>query len=251
MVHRGNPRPGVAVLLAALGLILSAALVAGPAMARTRHRQHEHKPVGACNAHRKHATLVTHRVIIYGKRRGQAEFDVPLTAYYACLRPAGKSALVGLDAPPDGEYPSNNTTNTIRVAGTYVAALSTSGTGDAAACHKYDPDNSCPTPTAWIQLVDANSRRQARIPTGGFGAGPIALSASGAVAWVGYTSTASPPFYDATLYAMVLHAGLPGQLAGTTQTLDTSSGVELKSLHWSGLTLSWTNTGRPRRATLA
>jgi hypothetical protein len=183
-------------------------------------------------------------VLVYGKATGTDMYDSPLTTYYACLRPRGHSSRVGLDAPGDGEYPANETTGAFRVAGSYVAADSSSGLADAAGCSKFEPVQSCPTPANWIQVVDARTGRHMQIPLGPYGAGAITLAPGGAVAWIAYASPTS-----SALYAMVLRRGDPGRLTGSSQTLDTGA-VSPKSLHWNGLTVSWTDAGQPHSATL-
>jgi hypothetical protein len=152
---------------------------------------------------------------------------------------------VGEDAPPDGEYPANETTNPIRVAGTYVAAASTSGQGEAAACSKYTGMvTSCPSVPSWIQALDARTHRRIRLPTAS-GVTALAASSAGAVAWVEYPSPTT-----SVLHAIVLGRGGPNQLAGSVQTLETDTGPAANSLHFTGLTLRWTLAGQPKSFTL-
>jgi hypothetical protein len=221
-----------------LAATLVALLAVPTALAKAKH-------VGACEKHRKRAIVVTARVLVYGRAAGEDSFASPLTVYYACTRPGGAGVRVGANAPSDGEYPAQETTSRIKVAGTYVAAVSSSGAGDAAACSKYSgTDAGCPSVKSWVEALDARTHRSLSLPIAA-GAGPTALvvCASGAVAWIEQTVSTS------TLRAVVLHRGAPRRLAGTVQTLDTGD-IARFSLHINGLTLRWTTGGQPKQLTL-
>jgi hypothetical protein len=223
-------------------LTVGCALTAGPALAGTkRHR----KRVGACNAHRKHVTRKTSKVIVYTKQGGLDQYSGPLTTYYACTRPGGKSIAVGQTAGPDGEYPGNEALSDLTVAGTYVADLYTTGYASAAACSKYEgsTDPECAQQITYaINGADVRRRRgfQIDLPVGISG---LTVSSAGAVAWLEPTTTSS----EVTLQAMVLRRGGRGHLTGTAQTLDTGA---IGSLRFKGLTLSWSNTGVAKSQTL-
>ena len=220
-------------LLVTMGAVTAlAALAAAPALAR---------PLGACNAHRSHATRVTPKVIVYAKQlRGYDNYGDVDTVYYACLRPAGKPIAIGTSSSGDGEYPGNFAVLKLKVSGTYVGAVLASGYADAAACAKYDPSN--PNCGASIHVsakaVDARARRWRQTPISG--ATALAVSAAGAIAWVQPASSQG----TSQLEAIVLHRGPPGRLAGATQLVDT--GAIGSSLRFSGLTLSWTSSGQPK-----
>jgi hypothetical protein len=115
-----------------------------------------------------------------------------------------------------------------------------SGYADAAACAKYDPTNpNCGDAIhVWVRAVDARARRWLQTPISG--ATALAVSAAGALAWVQPTSSQG----TSQLEAIVLHRGRPGWLAGAKQLLDT--GAIGASLRFSGLTLSWTDSGQPK-----
>ena len=216
-------------LLVAMGAIL--ALAATPALAR---------PVGACNAHRSHATRVTPKVIVYAKQlRGYDNYGDVDTVYYACLRPAGKPIAIGTSSTGDGEYPGNFAVLKLKVSGTYVGAVLASGYADAAACAKYDPSNpNCGASIhVSVRAVNARARGWAEEPV--YGASALAVSASGAVAWVQPTISAGV----SQLKAILLRGGT-GRLAVTQKLLDT--GAIGSSLRFSGPTLSWTNSGQPK-----
>lgn len=233
-------RTRVRVLTASLAAVC--ALSAAPALATSKHHR---KRVGACNAHRRHAIKRTSKVIVYGKSTGTDEYSGgPLRTFYACLRPAGKSTAVGQNAGGGGEYPGNEAMSELSVAGTYVADVSSSGWGSAAACSKYEGnDPICNQQiTWWIETVQASTRRRLKIDLSD-GADALALSSAGAVAWLEPTTTSS----GEVLQAMVLRRGGPGHLSGSVQTLDTGA---IGSLRFNGLTLTWTNAGMGKSQTL-
>jgi hypothetical protein len=223
-------------------LTVVCALTAGPALAKTKHHRER---VGACNAHRKHVTRKTSKVIVYTKQGGMDQYDGPLTTYYACMRPGGKSIAVGQTAGPDGEYPGNEALSDLTVTGTYVADLDTAGYASAAGCSKFEgpSDPECAQQITYsINGADVKRRRGLQIDLPG-GISALAVSPAGAVAWLGPTTTSS----GVTLQAMVLDPGAPGHLTGTAQTLDTGA---IGSLRFKGLTLSWSNTGVAKSQTL-
>jgi hypothetical protein len=218
------------------------AMTAGPALASSKHHR---RRVGACNAHRQHIAFKTSQVTVYTKLGGFDESDGPLTTYYACLRPGGKSIAVGQTAGPDGEYPGNEALSDLHVAGTYVADLYSTGYASAAACAKYEgaTDPECAQQITFsINGADVKRRRGFQIDLPG-GISALAVSPAGALAWLEPTTTSS----GATLQAMVLRRGGPGHLTGTVRTLDTGA---IASLRFSGRTLSWSNTGVPKSQTL-
>jgi hypothetical protein len=222
----------VAKLLLCAGAVL--ALAAAPALT---------KPVGACNAHRAHATRVTPKVIVYPKRLpGYDGYGGVETVYYACARPAGKPIEVGISDTSGGEYPADYAISSLQIGGAYVGAALASGYADASACSKYGGTDCGGSVHVSVRVVDARARRwlQAPIP----GAATLAVSPAGALAWVQPTS--SPGISQ--LEAIVLRRGAPGRLAGAPQLLDT--GAIAPSLRFSGLTLSWTNSGQAKRRQL-
>jgi len=153
------------------------------------------------------------------------------------MRPAGRSIEAGLGSYGDGEYPGNYSVLKLGVSGTYVAAVLGSGYADAAACAKYDGPNCQASIHYSVRAVNARARGWAEAPISG--ASALAVSASGAVAWVQPTISAGV----SQLQAILLRGGT-GRLAVTEQLLD--SGAIGASLRFSGLTLSWTNSGQPK-----
>jgi hypothetical protein len=197
------------------------------------------RPVGACNAHRAHATSVTPKVIVYSKLlRGYDSYGGRDTVYYACARPAGKPITIGTTSSSDGEYPGNYAVSKLQVGGSYAAALVSSGYADAAACAKYGGTNCGNSIHVSVRVVDARARRWLERPTSG--ATALAVSPAGALAWVQPLGSRG----SSQLEAIVLRRGGPGRLAGGQQLLDT--GAIGASLRFSGLTLSWTNSGQPK-----
>jgi hypothetical protein len=215
--------------------LLAAAIVsvgAAPAIA---------KPLSRCNAHRAHATKVTPRVIVYQKVAGSDDYGGTDIVYFGCSRPAGRSIAVGIGSFGDGEYPGNFQVLDLLVRGTYVGDLLGSGYADAAACSKYDPtDPNCGNSIHLaVHVADVRARRELELPVPS-GVGNPALSPEGALAWVQPTSSQGVD----QLFAIVLHPGRPGRLTGTRRLID--SGAIGAALWFSGLTLSWTNSGQPK-----
>jgi hypothetical protein len=233
--------------LAVAGVVLVgvvAALVAVPSvLAKPKHDGGKARHPGSCNAHRKRASVVAPRVVVYAKAGGVDQLDSTVTTYYACVRPAGAPMRIGDDAVGDGEYPPNETTYGIRVAGTYVAALSSSGAAQSAACSKFEPSADCPAVSYWIEALDARTHRRLRLATGP-SVTALAVSPAGAVAWI-----EQPTSSVAVLYAVVLHRGPRGRLAGTVQSVDMGT-IHSRSLGLRGLRLSWTNSDRDKSLTL-
>jgi hypothetical protein len=200
------------------------------------------KPAAACNAHRAHATRVTPKVIVYPKRAGDDAYGGTDTVYYACQRPAGKPVAVGTSSTSGGEYPANYAMSNLQVGGTYVGAVLASGYADASACSKYGGTDCSGSIHVSVRAVDARARRWLQAPISG--ATALAVSAAGALAWVQPASSQGM----SQLEAIVLRRGGPGRLVGAQRLLDT--GAIGSALRFSGLTLSWTNSGRAKRRTL-
>jgi hypothetical protein len=221
-----------------LCLCAIAALAAGSAFAKSEPPKH----VGRCNAHRKHATAATGKVIVYGKPSGEDAWGGALTTYYACLRPAGEPVAVGQSAASGGGLPADEFVSDLHIAGTFVADSSGRGFAAEADCSKEQPIepvtvDCSQSVTLWVEIADAKTRRRLHAPVDE-GPATVAVSSVGAVAWVQGTGSAS------MLQAIVLHHGSPGRLTGTAQTVDT--GAIGHSLQFDGLTLRWTNSGQAK-----
>jgi hypothetical protein len=115
--------------------------------------------IGACDAHRQEAALVTRYVVVYGSRAASSA----ITTFYACERPAGEALRVGGDEL-GSVYGSEATTGSLRAAGTYVAAQSSTGEATLSVCARYSNIRRCPPARHWLTVVDTRDRRQARIP---------------------------------------------------------------------------------------
>jgi hypothetical protein len=216
-------------------LILTAGLLAAPAIGSTRADAARAK---RCNAHRRHAKRVTPKVIVYGRPSGFDDYGGPVTKYYACLRPRGRSVAVGRSSI-GGEYPGNYAMLELRVAGAFVANLSGSGFADETACDKYHGSPDCSQFVSWwLEVANARSRRTIQISLPG-AARPLAVSAASAAAWVDRSS--------GTLHAMVLHPVGGLGFTGQAETLDTGA---IASLRFTGLTLHWTNAGQAKSQAL-
>ena len=198
--------------------------------------------IGACDAHRNGAALVTRYVIVYGARTAAPA----ITTYYACLRPAGKAVRIGVDEP-GSVYGSDATTGSFRAAGTYIAAQSSTGEATLAICARYSNIRRCPQARHWLTLVDAKSGREVRLPV--YRSPPVralvpfpvtlALSPNGAVAWLQNRTADANVTSSLQLWATALTArGRPG-LAAAPTIIDTGAGdpsslrLERRTLHWS------------------
>jgi len=115
--------------------------------------------IGACDAHRQEAALVTRYVVVYGSRAASPA----ITTFYACQRPAEESVRVGIDEL-GSVYGSDATTGSLRAAGTYVAAQSSTGEATLAVCARYSNSRRCPPAQHWLTVIDTRDRRRARIP---------------------------------------------------------------------------------------
>lgn len=241
MLHRG------ARMLVRPAAVALACLVtcAGSASASALISARRHVP--ACNAHRSHAVKLTRHVLVWSKHSGtDPESGGRLSTLYACLRPAGHSVAIGQSAGGGAEYPGNVATSDLRITGTLVSDVFTTGLASQSACFKYDPTNpACATAASQTARVfDLATRRALRQPLAG-AAVAYAFASTGAIAWEAPTSpgTASSPL-------MLQAVGFdPSSLKeGAIETLDT--GDLGPSLHFTGLTLQWINAGQPESVVL-
>jgi len=199
---------------------------------------------GVCDAHRSGAKLVTRSVIVFGKHTGMQTSNGPETAYFACLRPRGARVRLGYDAPGDDIYGSDETTGAFRAAGTYVAALSSSGEASRTVCDKYQQPN-CPQPRNWLRIADVRLRHSVAFDVRGGSVITLILSPAGAVAWLEYTGSSS---YE--LRGTALRTTDPTRLTGAPALID-SGAIDRPSLRFDGLTLRWTRDGQPHTQALS
>jgi hypothetical protein len=233
--------PARVVLGPALALACLAAF-AGPSVASAGASASRSRHVGACNTHRSRAVKTTRRVVVWDKRSGTDPYSGgSLLTLYACLRPAGGSVPIGRNATDGDEYVGNLATSDLRITGTSVSDLFSTGLASQQACFKYQPDDpQCATAaTETAQVFNLTGRRSLRQSLAA-AAVAAAFSPAGAIAWEAPTSpgTAGSPL---ELQAVGFD---PSSLKkGPVETLDT--GDLGGSLQFTGLTLHWTKAGQP------
>lgn len=227
-VRRGALRTAAVLALLALLAVVATSM---PALGRSG-------PGRSCEAHRRASVHVTPRVVVYRVRRGGDAYESPTSYYYACLRPGGKRLLIGANAPDDGEYGSDATTEHFKTAGPYVGALLTSGVASLSMCSKYQQDP-CPAAHYWVRVLDVRSGRVGDFPTVNT-ARALALSPAGVMAWLveEFTAAGGTQF---VLHAVALSPGDATHLTGVPQVLDRGT-IDPGSLHFKGRTLHWAHT---------
>lgn len=195
-----------------------------------------------CDAHRHGALVITRQVVVYATRRPYP--PVPgsrQTVYHACLPPSGSSVEVGANGPNMDPYLPDATTTQIRVAGTYVAASSSSGQGTAQECAKYGSSQNCPSPSFWVRVIETKTRRHANLPRGQVPSSDansaITVSPRGAVAWLDRDIAGG---YD--LEAAALHPQGQSSFTASPTALDTGN-IDPHSLRFVGRTLHWSRDG--------
>jgi hypothetical protein len=226
---------------AGLALVCLAAC-AGPSSASALVLRHGSHHVGACNSHRTRALKTTRRVIIWGKRTGtDPDSGGRLSTLYGCLRPAGASVTIGQNATDGAEYVGNVATSDLRVTGTSVSDLFTTGLASQQACFKYgQSDPQCATvATETAQVFALVPRRSLRQRLAG-AAVAYAFAPAGAIAW---EAPISPGTAGSPLVLQAVGFDPSSLTKGRVQTVDT--GQLGMSLQFTGLALQWTNAGRP------
>ena len=238
-------------LRGAMGVVGGCAAVAmgvAPALAARRPAA---RVAGSCTPRHEGVTAKSARVIVYGQDDGiDPDSGGSLTAYYACLRPKGRSVAIGESATSGGEYPPNDEMQRLRIAGTFVADESADGFASAAACGKYDPGPECDSIVKyWVKIADVAARRTMKVPLSG-PVSSLGLSPAGAAAWVATTpGSSSSSTSSSTLYAIVVRPAGRGSLSGHVAVID--RGQAISAVSFAGSTLHWSNGGRPKRERLS
>lgn len=181
-----------------------------------------------------HGVLRTDRARIFSRPGGPD--------FYGCLFATGRPLAIGEEEAPDSG--SGTFLNGFRVAGPFVAYIE-SGSG------RYEPT------VDHLWLYDLRRSHDEDLATFGFLYPPpypaplrkvritdMELKRTGATAWIHQPLLADT--FDSPL-------GPPQVMKhdrGGTASLDTGPGIDPKSLTLSGSTLTWTNGGQPRTATL-
>jgi hypothetical protein len=208
--------------------------------------------IGACDAHRQGAALVTRYVVIYGSRTAPPT----ITTYYACLRPVGKALDIGVDEL-GSLYGSDATTGGLRAAGTYVAGQSSTGEASLAICARYSNTQRCSFAQHWLTVVDTKKLRQARIPVYASLLVPalvpfpvtLALSPKGAVAWLQNSTVGASVSSRLQLWATVLIPRGRSGFAAAPAMIDAGS-IDPSSLRFEGRTLYWVRDEQRHRQQL-
>jgi hypothetical protein len=233
-------RPAVLALAGVAGLAATST-----ASAHTSVRRH----VGRCDTHlsKLQRVKMTGQVLVWESNTGtESESGEPLITVYACLRPAGRSVAIGQRAEGGGEYVGNVQTTNLSISGVLVSDLVTTGLASQQACGKYEPGSpSCAAEVSEVvRACNVRTGRSIRQPLPA-AATTYAFTPRGAIAWEAPTSpgtTGSPTAVRAVSFN-------PSSMQkGSVDTLD--SGALGSSLHFSGLTLTWTNAGEPKSQTI-
>jgi len=204
---------------------------------------------GACDAHRRGAALVTRYVVVYGLPGSETATTPLSTTYYACRRPAGERANLGIDEM-GSLYGSDATTGGFVAAGTYVAAQSSRGEADLAICARYNNSRLCPAARHWLTVVDTETGRRAHVPIYARLPVPalvpfpvtVALSAEGAVAWLQNSTVGANVTSKLQLWATALKPRGRSILAAAPAMLDSGS-IDPASLRFQDRTLYWVGDG--------
>lgn len=151
---------------------------------------------------------------------------------------------IGADGISGGEYPPDETLRGLRIAGLYVAAISSTSEGSAAVCSKSEAE--CPSPSYAIRIVNARSRSAASFPTTR-SVISLGLSAAGVLAW---TETASGASRMTRLLAVAVQPVRYHRLLGRVEIL-ASGDIDPTSLSVAGATVIWTEGGARQARTLA
>jgi hypothetical protein len=201
---------------------------------------------------------MTRRTLIYGVKRGQNPYGETTLriVYFVCLRPRGRSIEMGVDGPVT--YGPVGTTDGFSIAGTFAVAHASHGLADFIYCSKYQLGN-CPSPTAWIAVVDVRTRRRATVPvpywqpaytgqppySNSYQDVPLAMSPNGALAWL---QSNGPRNYQ--LFATLLKPEGRTGFSTSPRMID-SGNIGLGSVRFiSDHTLTWTNGGTVHEMTL-
>jgi hypothetical protein len=238
-------RVGVSVK-AALSVALVVGLIAWGCGAQKRLR------TNTCDAHRHGAALVSRYLVVYGERTAAPT----VTAYWVCLRPAGKAIPIGLDQP-GSVYGSDATTGSFRAAGTYVAAQSSTGEVTMAVCARYNDVRRCPRARRWLTVVNANDGRATRIQLYGSLSLPaivpfpvvLALSPNGVVAWLQNRTVGADVTGSLQLWATTL---IPRGRSGfaVAPTLIDAGAIDPSSVRVERHVLQWSRDRRQYRREL-
>ncbi|GAC1439177.1 MAG: hypothetical protein NVSMB51_16720 [Solirubrobacteraceae bacterium] len=180
-------------------------------------------------------------VLVLRRARGGGD-----AGYYACRRPYGAARLFGVDLADAGEYPPDEQTFGLQVAGALVAGWRRLNAGSAAACSKYQAQAVCPAPDDAVRVMDVRTGRRVDLATSEPAPAPrLQLVLSGvAVAWLARGGDGSP-----SLFAARVRSAAAGGPSGSPQ-LVAHGAITLDSLRLAGTSLAWVQDGLARAADL-
>jgi hypothetical protein len=110
-------------------------------------------PPAACGQHPGTTLRQSGSVVVYGTGAGTNPLGQTRTRFWACTLPDGASTPLG-ERASGGRYPANATMRRVTIAGSYVAAVESSGAGAAARCVARD-GHFCHRPDRTVMLVNA------------------------------------------------------------------------------------------------
>jgi hypothetical protein len=214
------------------------AVFAATASAHKSAPQH----VGRCNAHLSKLQKVeaTSKVLVWEQEGTGSDGGEPAELLYACLRPSGRSVAIGDNEGDGGKYVSNEETTNLGISGTLVSDVVTTGLASGWLCKRYEGTR-CPSEvTVVARVYNLSTGRSIRQPLAA-AASAYAFTSLGAIAWEvpiteGQTVLQAVSFDPANLHE------------GPVETLDT--GILGDSLHFTGLTLAWTDAGQAKSQTI-
>lgn len=183
-------------------------------------------------------------LVVYGTAAGSNALGQTRIRYWACTLPDGGSTLLGERATA-GRYPPNATMRRVTVAGSYVAAIESSGIGAAAKCVAAD-GHFCRRPRHTVALVDAKHLSSSSVTIHGVVDRLLvgADGASGAAVWT--QAVANGQINVSSLVTRSRRAGGEG-VAGTVA----QGPIDPSSLSLDGLRLRYTEHGETHSVNLA
>jgi hypothetical protein len=238
MSGKGWARWGVCCLVVG-GMLFSVSTSGARSPARVAHKK---QTTPRCPPTR-HARLAlsTRTTAIFGVTA--AGWD----RYFACLRPHGKSVLLGLQDRSSGEYGYSSTTGDFTTAGPFAAAYVTTGEAESVECGKYSSSvlsDACPLPGALIKVVNVRSLRSATVPLGlgwrplidDWSLGSLAISSSGDLAWLVVDNSGTDHLWVSTL--------VPNGNSFSAATMIDTGNIDGSSLRFiNANTLEWASNG--------
>lgn len=227
-------RPAVLVLACLAGLAATSTASAHESAA---------KHVGRCDAHLTKTSKVkaTGKVLVWQEEAEGRFGGEPAEILHACLRPAGKSVTIGENDQSGGEYVGNTQTSNPSISGTLVSDVVSTGLAEQETCGKYDGANCASEVQTVAQVYNLSTGRSLRQQLAG-SSSVYVFSPLGAIAW-------ETPVTESQTVLQAVSFDPSNMHKGPVETLD--EGALGSSLHFTGLTLTWTNAGQPKSQRIA